>query len=60
MRTFPLNLDDNVDQDARSETENELEWLGDMTPELTVAKSKRFVAQTIVSLVILAGFLFLI
>ena len=60
MRTFSLDFDDAVDHTDQLETNQELNWLGDLSPELTKQKTKRFFMQTVIGLAIFAGFLFLI
>lgn len=60
MRTFSLDFDEAVEQKDQCEEKQDLDWLGDLSPELTTAKATRFITQTLIGLAILAGFLFLI
>lgn len=60
MRTLSIDFDDVVTHEETVETEKDLDWLGDMTPELTVKKSARFITQTIVGIFIVLAILLFI
>ena len=60
MRTFSLDFDDAVEHQESAEAGQELDWLGELSPELTTRKAKRFITQTIIGLAIIAGLLFLL
>ncbi len=60
MKTLSLDFSDAVTHADDVQSDDELSWLGDLSPGLTAAKSIRFITQTIIGIAVVAGFLIFI